>query len=203
MFNHESFVSRLKIKAVVTTSIEHISSILPQYDIFGIEDAHYVTILTHFKEKRNHFLRIVYGHCKMGGNACKLWKDGVYHRFEWGFPTKGFIFKAIRIIFFAQPFGNVAQVQAIADRICSLTAVCVHCKCGTCEAPFTVLRPDALKEIWKPIKAGGGGKDGSKSEERIYPYCTSSNNRTSSSISSSKYCMPICRGCLTVYSATA
>ena len=41
MYNHDSFVSRLKIKAVVTTSIEHISSILPQYDIFGIEDAHY------------------------------------------------------------------------------------------------------------------------------------------------------------------
>ena len=134
----------------------------------------------------------------MGGNACKLWKDGVYHRFEWGFPTKGFIFKAIRIIFFAQPFGNVAQVQAIADRICSLTAVCEHCKCGTCEAPFTVIRPDALKEIWKPIK----GSNGSKNEQGIYPSCTSNssiNNRTSS-ISSSKYCMPICRGCLTAYS---
>ena len=137
----------------------------------------------------------------MGGNACKLWKDGVYHRFEWGFPTKGFFFFfktqlfKIRIFYnnnnnlsFAQPFGNVAQVQAIADRICSLTAVCEHCKCGTCEAPFTVLRPDALKEIWKPIKPGGEGKDGSKSEVIIYPYCISSNNRTSSSISSSKYC---------------
>ena len=105
---------------------------------------------------------------------------------------------------FAQPFGNVAQVQAIADRICSLTAVCEHCKCGTCEAPFTVIRPDALKEIWKPIKSSSS--NGNKIDEQgIYPSCSTSNssinNRTSSSsISSSKYCMPICRGCLTSYS---
>ena len=102
---------------------------------------------------------------------------------------------------FAQPFGNVAQVQAIADRICSLTAVCEHCKCGTCEAHLTVIRPDALKEIWKPIKGSNGNKN---EQQGIYPSCSTSNssinNRTSSSISSSKYCMPICRGCLTAYS---
>ena len=179
---------------------------LLQYDIVGIEDAHCVFLLFGPRFFLNPVLfLIVFGHDKMGWNACKPWQDGVHNRFEWRFPPSSYLlsvcFRFFTIHFF-QPFWNIAEVQAIADRIKTLTAVCEYCNCGTCEAPFSVKRrPNNVleeeEETWKPA-TGSSIKD-----EGIYPSCSSNSNEYNLMFTrkemSSKNCMPICRGCLTAY----